>query len=222
MNASAVLLSGGLDSAVLAAMELADGRDVWPIHVRSGLAWEPAEAEAIAALLAAPPLAGAVRPLTTIAVDMRDVYPDSHWAITGQAPGYDQPDEDVYLEGRNITLIAKAAVLCARRDIGRIALGPLAGNPFPDATAAFFDAMARAMTLGLNHALEIAAPLKRLHKPDVIRIGARLDVPLVLTLSCMQPVNGTHCGRCNKCRERREAFAEAQVVDRTRYAASRS
>lgn len=218
MAASAVLLSGGLDSAVLAAMELRDGHDIWPIHVRAGLAWEGAEARAIARLLAAPPLAGRAAPLTTLTVDMRDVYPDTHWAVVGRAPEYDRPDEDVYLEGRNITLIAKAAVLCARHHIGRLVLGPLAGNPFPDATPAFFEAMARAMGLGLAHHLEIAAPLAALHKDEVIRSGRALGVPLALTLSCMQPEDLRHCGRCNKCRERRDAFAAAGVTDDTEYA----
>ena len=47
----------------------------------------------------------------------------------------------------------------------------------------------------------------------------RLDASGVetLTLSCMQPKNGMHCGRCSKCRERRDAFREAGVGDPTAY-----
>ena len=92
---------------------------------------------------------------------MRDVYPPTHWAVTGHPPAYDTPDEDVYLDGRNIVLIAKAAVLAARLDLHRIALGPLAGNPFPDATPQFFRAIAQAMSFGLNREIEIATPLAR-------------------------------------------------------------
>jgi len=216
-QASAVLLSGGLDSAVLAAAEIDAGRDVLPIHVRAGLAWEAAEAAAIAALLAVPPFAGCAREVVSLSIDMRDVYPSSHWAVAGRAPEYDEPDETVYLEGRNITLIAKAAVLCARLHVPRLVLGPLAGNPFPDATPEFFGTMARAMSLGLDHALTIDTPFRTLHKADVIRLGARLGVPLELTLSCMQPIDGQHCGACNKCRERQEAFVEAGVRDPTIY-----
>jgi 7-cyano-7-deazaguanine synthase len=43
-------------------------------------------------------------------------------------------------------------------------------------------------------------------------------VPLGLTLSCMNPQQGEHCGRCSKCRERRDAFADAGVEDPARYA----
>jgi 7-cyano-7-deazaguanine synthase len=217
-GASAVLFSGGLDSAVLLAAERRDVADVWPIHVRSGLAWEEAEARVISALLAAPPFAGRVRPVTTLTVDMRDVYPAGHWALTGQAPAYDTPDEDVYLEGRNIILIAKAAVLCARFRVGRLALGPLAGNPFPDATPAFFGSISRALSLGLDRPLDVVAPFAELHKSDVIRLGVALGVPLERTLSCMSPVDHLHCGACSKCRERQQAFSAAGVGDRTPYA----
>ena len=93
--------------------------------------------------------------------------------------------------------------------MSRIAIGPLAGNPFPDATPEFFEAMARALTLGLAHPLTIDTPFAELHKPDVIRLGIELGVPLGLTISCMNPRAGLHCGRCSKCRERRDAFLEA-------------
>jgi 7-cyano-7-deazaguanine synthase len=217
--ASTVLLSGGLDSAVLLADELTRTESVWPIHVRAGLAWEDAEARAIAKLLGEPPFAGRTRPLSTIDVDMRDVYPATHWAVAGHAPAYDRPDEDVYLEGRNIILVAKAAVLAARRNAPRIVLGPLAGNPFPDATPEFFAAMGRALSLGLAHPIDVVAPFRDMKKTDVIRLGISLGVPLEHTMSCMAPRGDRHCGACNKCRERQEAFAEAGVEDRTEYAA---
>ena len=84
---------------------------------------------------------------------MRDVYPPTHWAIRGEPPAYDTPDEDVYLEGRNIVLLVEGRGLHGPRPASsRVCIGPLAGNPFPDATPAFFAAMARALSLGLAHA----------------------------------------------------------------------
>ena len=216
---SAVLFSGGLDSAVLLALELQRGDGAQPIHVRAGLAWEDGEARAIQQLLAGPPFAGRVAPVATLSVDMRDVYPPTHWALTGQPPAYDTPDEDVYLEGRNIVLVSKAAVLCARLKLSRLALGPLLGNPFPDATPEFFETMARAMSLGLDRPFTVATPLANLHKEDVIALGVELHVPLGLTLSCMNPAGDRHCGVCSKCRERRDAFAVAGLPDPTTYAA---
>jgi 7-cyano-7-deazaguanine synthase len=205
---SVVLFSGGLDSAVLLALERRDHETVWPVYVRSGLAWEAAESRAAASLLEQPPFAGRVQPLTVVDADVRDVYPDNHWAVAGRPPAYDTPDEDVYLEGRNIVLIAKASILCTRLGAERLALGPLAGNPFPDATPEFFATMAAALSLGLGRPLTIAAPLAHLHKADVVRLGRELGVPIDQTLSCMNPGGGRPCGRCSKCRERDDALAD--------------
>jgi 7-cyano-7-deazaguanine synthase len=236
--ATAVLFSAGLDSAVLLADAVGtfpehDDRSterpltnrgeinppiVQPIYVRAGLAWERHELDAAERLLKSGPYAGRVLPLVTLQMDMRDVYPATHWAIRGEAPAYDTPDQDVYIEGRNIVLLSKASIYMARARIPRILMGPLAGNPFPDATPEFFSAMARALSAGLAAPLLIEAPFSAMHKADVIRLGRTLGVPLGLTLSCMQPVNGAHCGRCSKCRERFDAFRDAGGDDPTSYA----
>jgi len=213
---TAVLISAGLDSAVLAAHEAQRDR-VHPIYISTGLAWEADERAALDALLAAPAFRN-LEPVVQLTFTVRDIYPDTHWAIRGEPPAFDTPDEDVYLTGRNIALLSKAAIHCARAGISRIALGPLAGNPFPDATPEFFAAMAHALSLGLAHHLSVATPFATLTKSAVIRIGLELGVPLAATLSCMNPHDGRHCGRCSKCRERRDAFREAGVPDETRYA----
>ena len=214
---TAVLLSAGLDSAVLAAAELRTAL-VHPIYVSAGLAWEHEELRALDRLLASAPFAGRVAPVVRLVFSVEDLYPASHWALRGEPPAFDTPDEDVYLTGRNVVLLSKAAIYCAQQRIPRIALGPLAGNPFPDATREFFNTMARALSLGLAHDLEVATPFAAMHKADVVRLGMELGVPLELTLSCMNPRDGLHCGQCSKCRERRDAFAEAGMADLTRYA----
>jgi 7-cyano-7-deazaguanine synthase len=222
---TAVLLSGGLDSAVLLADE-AVRADVQPIYVSAGLAWESAERSMIEALLRSDAFAGHARNLVTLSVDMRDVYAATHWAVTGTPPAYHTPDEDVYLPGRNIILLAKAGVYCAAAGIGRLVLGTLGHNPFPDATPEFRSTMARALTLGLAHGLQVDAPFADMSKAEVIRRGVALGVPLELTLSCMSPRNRVrevrevpwvHCGTCSKCRERHDAFVEVGAVDPTDY-----
>jgi 7-cyano-7-deazaguanine synthase len=212
----AVLFSGGLDSAVLLAYE-ARRATVHPLYVSAGLAWEADERRVAAALLESPPLEGRVRPLVQLEFTVRDLYPATHWAIAGEPPAYDTPDEDVYLAGRNLVLITKGSIYCARHNVPRLVLGPLAGNPFPDARPEFLLAMATAASLGLDHALEVEAPFSRLHKEDVIRLGVELGVPLERTMSCMKPTDDVHCGACSKCRERQEAFRDAGVPDPTAY-----
>jgi len=216
MRAAAVLFSSGLDSAVLAADALTRGR-VRPIYVSVGFAWEEEEQAMAARLFAAPPFAGRVDPLVTLSFDMRDLFPASHWAVRGVPPAFDTPDEDVYIHGRNVILASKAAVYLSREKIERLLIGTLAGNPFPDATPAFFETMSRALTLGCGARIEIEAPFATLHKSAVIERGVELGVPLELTLSCNAPLGGQHCGQCSKCRERRDAFREAGVSDPTTY-----
>jgi 7-cyano-7-deazaguanine synthase len=213
----AVLCSGGLDSVVLAA-HLSCTAEVQPLYVSAGLAWEGAERRALSRLADAPAFAARIRPVVSLELPMRDIYGGGHWAVTGTAPAYDTPDEDVYLAGRNVVLLTKAGVYCASAGIHRVAIGPLAGNPFPDATPEFFAAMGRALSLGLAHTIAVAAPFARMEKADVIRLGASLGVPMEWSLSCMSPRDSVHCGLCSKCRERRDAFEEAGVGDKTVYA----
>ena len=213
---TAVLISAGLDSAVLAASE-ARSSHVHPIYVSAGMAWEPEELSALDRLLLSPPFA-TLAPLARLTFTVRDLYPATHWALRGEPPGFDTPDEDVYLTGRNIILLTKAAIYCAQQGLTRIVLGPLAGNPFPDATPEFFGALARALSVGLAQPIHIDAPFAAKHKAEVIALGVDLGVPLEMTLSCMNPKGGSHCGVCSKCRERRDAFNAAGVADRTRYA----
>jgi 7-cyano-7-deazaguanine synthase len=213
----AVLFSSGLDSAVLLA-DAARSGIVQPLYVSVGLAWEAEERAMAERLLRAPILADRVRPMAALHLDMRDVYPPTHWAINGEPPGFDTPDEDVYLEGRNIALLTKAAVFMVRAGLSRVMIGLLAGNPFPDASPAFLQAMARSLSLGLDTPIAIETPYSTMRKPDVIKRGRSLGVPFELTLSCMRPEDGLHCGQCSKCRERRDAFIEAGGEDPTIYA----
>lgn len=213
-----VLCSGGLDSAVL-LVELGRAAGAVPLFVRAGHPWEDAERAALARFLDAAAAPG-VAPVRELAMPMADVY-GRHWSVTGESPpGWDAPDEAVELRGRNLVLLAKAIVLAALEGWPTLALGSLAGNPFPDATPEFFAALARTAGPAVRAEIAIVTPYRGLHKDAVIRRGAAL--PLEHTLSCLHPTaDGRHCGDCNKCRERVEAFAAAGVPDRTAYARGR-
>ena len=155
----------------------------------------------------------AVLPLTRLEFSMRDVYHGTHWAITGTPPAYDTPDEDVYLHGRNIALLSKAAVYAASRKISRIVVAPLAGNPFPDATPQFFAALNAAFSLGSRganrdcRAVRTAAQGKRreARRPAgcAVRADALVHEPVRNdALRVVQQVPGT-AGRLSGGRDRR-------------------
>lgn len=96
-----------------------------------------------------------------------------------------------------------------------MALASLASNPFPDATPEFFEAYQGIVNRAIGGSVRVLRPYAGLHKVAVMQRGREL--PLEWTFSCIRPVNGRHCGACNKCAERRRAFAEAGMTDRTEY-----
>ena len=168
-----MLLSGGLDSAVLVAEEAASG-DVQPIYVSVGLAWEEAERAVVSQLLASPAVRGRVRPLVSLTVDMRDVYAATHWAVQGRPPAYHTPDEDVYLPGRNIILLGKAGGLL-RRGAARPPRASARWRTirFPTRRRQFRAAMARALSLGLAHRCGSTRRTRPPSKAEVVRRGTR-------------------------------------------------
>jgi 7-cyano-7-deazaguanine synthase len=210
----AVLVSGGLDSAILVGDALRQGLVVHPLYVCHGLAWETVELQHLRRFLEAV-ATPRLRLLQILEMPVGDVYA-AHWSVTGQGvPGAETPDEAVFLPGRNVFLLAKAIVWCHLRGVPAVALAPLESNPFPDATPRFFDAFQGIVNEAVGGRVRVLRPYAGLHKTDVMRRGRGL--PLELTFSCMGPVSGRHCGRCNKCAERRRAFADAGLVDPTPY-----
>jgi len=214
-NKVAVLLSGGLDSCVLAAHLAAGERSVYPVYVKQGLIWENVEQYWLKKFLAAVAQLH-IEPLREIDLPVTDLY-DSHWSTTGEStPDHLSDDHEVYLPGRNLLLLAKTSLYCALNEIPAAALGPLAGNPFADSTPEFFHRFEEMASLALGFSFRVETPFARLTKPDVIRLGSQF--PLELSFSCIRPQGLNHCGACNKCAERRRSFQAAGVEDRTQYA----
>jgi 7-cyano-7-deazaguanine synthase len=215
-EALAVLVSGGLDSAILLGEALGRGSVVYPLYVRQGLYWEVTELTHLGHFLQ--DLAGPnLRSLHILDMPISDIYKD-HWSLTGQgAPDADSPDEAVYLPGRNVLLLSKALLWCHLNHIGSVALAPLGGNPFPDATPEFFSAYEAIVNRAVGGQVHVLRPYARMSKREVMLRCRKL--PLQWTFSCIHPINGHHCGQCNKCAERRRAFREACMVDVTVYEA---
>lgn len=209
-----MLASGGLDSSVLLAELARKGRHVFPIYIRAGLRWERVEIAALRKFTAALERDN-LEPVGVLDFPTVDITRD-HWSVTGAVPSYRASLESNYIPGRNLSLLTKAAMFCARNRIGEIAMAPLESNPFPDARPEFFRAFERAVKLGMELPLRVVTPFEGREKSDVIKKGRAL--PLELTLSCANPRGSFHCGACTKCAERVEGFRAAGVPDPTRYA----
>lgn len=211
----AVLISGGIDSAILLAELLQTHAAVHPLYIRCGMRWEQVEQSFLHRFLEALQCS-ALKPLQTLEMPVADLY-GRHWSFEGaEVPDYDSADEAVYLPGRNVLLLAKALLWCHLHGVSQVAMAPLAANPFPDATPAFFSEFSAAVNRAVEGSVRVSIPYAQMHKSEVMRRG--LNLPLALTFSCINPSSEMHCGRCNKCAERRRAFMEAGLTDPTGYA----
>ncbi|MBI3609938.1 MAG: 7-cyano-7-deazaguanine synthase [Nitrospirae bacterium] len=209
-----VLASGGADSSILLVAMTERYARVIPVYIRNGLVWEKAEMYWLRRFLSAV-AHPAIGPLQVLDLPMKDVY-GAHWSMSGK----DVPDEasdwkEVYLPGRNLILLSKAAVYCSLNDIDAIALGPLKTNRFADSSPDFFSGFERLVERAFGRRFEIITPFSNLIKQEVMEQGRQL--PLELTFSCLKPLGNMHCGACNKCAERISAFSDADLPDRTRY-----
>jgi 7-cyano-7-deazaguanine synthase len=215
-EALAVLVSGGLDSAILLGEAVRAHAAVYPLYLRCGLSYETVEVRYLRRFLRGL-RARSLKPLQVLEMPVADLY-GRHWSITGRnVPAIGSPDEEVFLPGRNVLLLAKGLLWCHLNHVPALALGSLRTNPFPDATPEFFRDMEQTVNRAVQGLVRLLLPYGKMHKTEVMHRGR--DLPLQHTFSCIHPRRGLHCGRCNKCGERRQAFADAGMTDPTRYAA---
>jgi 7-cyano-7-deazaguanine synthase len=220
-----VLLSGGLDSSTCLAVARAEGREVHALSVDYGQRHrgELARARRIARALGA-------RGHRVVKVNLSafggSALTDPALAVpTGRSPRRMALDIPVtYVPARNTVLLALA--LAHAETVGAeeifVGVNAIDYSGYPDCRPEFlraFEKLARLATkAGVSgRPLRIRAPLLRLSKADIVRLGTRLGVPYRITQSCYDPVGGRACGRCDACVLRRKGFAEAGVPDPTMY-----
>ena len=219
-RSAAVLCSGGLDSAVLCVDLLQEFEQVYPIYVRFGLRWEETELSFLRSyLVEAGSNRAGLMPLSVLDEPVVDVYGD-HWSLAGgpAVPGAEAANDADFLPGRNILLAAKAGLWCRLRGVEALGFGTLNANPHPDSTGEFFGALEAVLNQAMGSNLRILRPYAALSKAEVIRRGAGAGLPLHLTFSCVDPIDGKPCGLCIKCGERQKGFFTAGCPDGTDYA----
>jgi len=212
-----LLISGGLDSCILLGHLAGDGYKVQPFYIRSQLQWETEELRAVRAFLEAIKAnkENKIERLVVLDMPLKDLY-GRHWSTDGQdVPDAHGPDDAVYLPGRNALLIIKASIWCRLHGVGQLALAVLGSNPFSDATAEFFTDFESALDRATGGRVQVLRPFAQFDKQQVMQLGRGL--PLELTFSCIAPVDGSHCGVCNKCAERQKAFRLIDIEDPTKY-----
>jgi 7-cyano-7-deazaguanine synthase len=226
MRPAVVLLSGGLDSATVAAVAIRDGHEVHALSFSYG---QRHAAELDAAARVARRLGVAEH--RTVPIDLR-AFGGS--ALTGDidVPKDRDPHEMAgeipvtYVPARNTIFLSFAlawAEVLGSSDVF-IGVNALDYSGYPDCRPEYiaaYQAMARLATkAGVEGATELTihAPLIDLTKAEIVRLGTSLGVDYALTVSCYDPAaDGAACGRCDSCALRRKGFDEAGLDDPTRY-----
>ncbi len=127
---------------------------------------------------------------------------------------------NTYVPGRNIIFTSIAGGLADLRGADAIMLGVNAVDysGYPDCRPEFISSMEKALQTGLakSNKLRIIAPLQRLSKAEIIRMGMELKAPYQLTHSCYEGREKA-CGECDSCLLRLKGFMEAGYVDPVEY-----
>lgn len=214
-----VCVSGGMDSAVTAALAAVD-HDLAFLHADYGQRTEARERSAFQALadrmgvrrrlVVEIPALRAIggSSLTDRAIPVRDGMPEKGVVPTS------------YVPFRNAHLLASATSWAEVIGARALFIGAVweDASGYPDCRPAFYEAFERAMEQGTRPetALRIVTPVISLSKAEIVRRGLALGVPFELTWSCYRAEDRA-CGTCESCRLRLAAFAAAGVADPLPY-----
>ncbi len=228
MKPAVVLVSGGMDSAVVLAIAREQGFAAHALSVRYGQR-HTSELDAAARVAIA---LGAVAH-KTVNVDLRSiggsaltdditVPTDTDGHIIGQGI------PSTYVPARNTIMLSMAlgwAEVLGATDLF-CGVNAVDYSGYPDCRPAFiagFEALANLATkAGVEGShFRVHAPLMRMSKAEIAREGLRLGVDFAQTVSCYQAdADGRACGHCDACHLRAQGFNEAGILDPTRYMAA--
>jgi 7-cyano-7-deazaguanine synthase len=219
-----VLLSGGLDSMVAAALAREQGFAVHALTIDYN---QRHRIELQSALAIAGNLGVAEH--IVLPLDLSRFGGSALTdAIAVPKDGVDAGNIPVtYVPARNLIFLALTLGFAEPRGCHDIFIGVNAldysGYPDcrPEFIAGFADLARLATKMGdTGQAVTIHAPLQYLTKADIAREAQRLGLDAGLSWSCYDPTpDARHCGLCDSCRLRQHGFVEAGLVDPTRYAA---
>jgi len=209
-----VLLSGGLDSAVVAARSAEEGFVIHALTVNYGQR-HSAELDAARRVAAAIP----VDEHLVVRADLRGIG-GSALTGDGEIPKAGSPDDPVaadipetYVPARNSFLLSLALGMAEARRADRVGIGvnALDWSGYPDCRPEFIEAFQQVSVTGTRagvegRPVEIHAPLLHLGKREILAEALRLGLDPSITLSCYDPGHeGAACGLCDACRLRHQA-----------------
>ena len=223
MKNAVVLVSGGMDSAVVLAIARAQGFAAHALSVRYGQR-HTSELDAAGRVALA---LGAVAH-KTVGVDLRSIGGSALTADIDVPLDHPAAPDEIpvtYVPARNTIMLSIAlgwAEVIGAADIF-CGVNAVDYSGYPDCRPEFIEAFERLANLATKAGvagagIHVHAPLQHMSKADIVREGLRLGVDFAATVSCYQAdADGRACGHCDACRLRAEGFAAAAIADPTRY-----
>ena len=215
-----VLVSGGMDSCVTAAVAHVEGHELALLHSSYGQLTETRELrsfEGIARHYGA----------RQLWLDQRYLGRIGGSSLTDATIPVSEADLESttiptsYVPFRNAHFLSAAVSWAEVIGAHRIFIGAVFADSsgYPDCRPEYYEAFNELVRRGTKPEtrIEIVAPLIGLHKHEIIRKGMELGAPLHLTWSCYRN-SDLACGTCDSCALRLRAFAQAGVVDPIPYA----
>ncbi|MBI5562315.1 MAG: 7-cyano-7-deazaguanine synthase QueC [Deltaproteobacteria bacterium] len=219
MVSSVVLVSGGMDSAVTAAIAARKGAIAF-VHVNYGQRTEGRELEAFNAIA---DYYGVEQRLVADISYLKDIGGSALTDRRMSVPKGDLARKGVpvtYVPFRNAHLLSIAVSWAEALSAREVYIGAVEedGSGYPDCRAAFFKNFEKTVALGTAKRpnIRIKTPLIALHKSEIVKKGVRLNAPLHLTWSCYKS-SSVACGGCDSCLLRLRGFKEAGTADPIRY-----
>lgn len=220
-----VLVSGGMDSAVVAVIARAQGFEVFALSVAYG----QRHVSELAAAARVAKMTGAAQH-KVVDVDLRSIGGSAltdDIDVPTDADGHELGDAipSTYVPARNTIMLSVAlgwAEVLGANDIF-CGVNAVDYSGYPDCRPAFIEAFERLANLATKAGVEgagfrVHAPLMTMGKDAIVREGVRLGVDFAQTVSCYQAdADGRACGHCDACRLRAQGFADAGIDDNTRY-----
>ena len=208
-----VVLSGGMDSAVLLWYLRDKGYDIETVSIDYG---QRHRKEIICAkdLAIKAKVKHDVIDLTSLGALLKGSS-QSDLSVPVPFGRYDEPSMKLtVVPNRNMVLLASVGAVAIARKAECIAYGAHAGDHtiYPDCRPEFVNSMRQAFNLADWHSIGILAPFIDMSKGEICLIGAKLSVPFELTWTCYMG-DSRPCGKCGSCVERAEAFAFAGIPD---------
>lgn len=212
-----ISLSGGIDSAVLAAHLLQEGHSVRCVSFSYGSKhnkYETAAARDICKHYK----------LSYLMLDLSSLFSSVNSSLLRNATPipeghYEDPEmKSTIVPGRNLIFSSVLASIAESSDSDVIALGVHQGDHaiYPDCRSRFIMYASLAIQVSTNYKIKLIAPFVNYNKSQIVKLGVKLNVPFSLTRTCYkdQPVA---CGKCGSCVERLEAFKQNGLDDLIAY-----